>query len=196
MEVNINIKLSLFATLVSLVIISTGCSNIIDVTSDGPVNSDPGERTWGAAIDDEQIETLAIVNLSKASSALDDAHISVTSYNAVVLLTGQVSSNDLRTLAGKTVGNINRVRQVYNELQVQGETSMLSRTNDSWLTSKVKTKLYANGDIEGGRIKVVSENGTIFMMGLVTRAEADQAVDVVRNTGGVQKVVKVFEYID
>lgn len=196
MEVNINMKLFSLGAIACTLILSGGCSSIIDATSDGPVNSDPGERTWGAAIDDEQIETLAIVNLNKANPALDDANISVTSYNAVVLLTGQVSSNDLRALAGKTVGNINRVRQVYNELQVQGETSMLSRTNDSWLTSKVKTKLYANGDTEGGRIKVVSENGTIFMMGLVTRAEADQAVDVVRNTGGVQKVVKVFEYID
>lgn len=196
MEVNISMKFLLSSAIICLCTLFTGCSNIIDATSEGPVNSDPGERTWGAAIDDEQIETLAIVNLNKASPALDDAHVSVTSYNAVVLLTGQVSSNELRALAAKTVGNINRVRQVYNELQVQGETSMLSRTNDSWLTSKVKTKLYANGDTEGGRIKVVSENGTVFMMGLVTRAEADQAVDVVRNTGGVQKVVKVFEYID
>lgn len=174
----------------------SGCSSLIGATSDGPVNGDPGERTWGAAIDDEQIETMALVNLDKASEQLADSHISVTSYNAVVLLSGQVANSDLRALAGSTVGKINRVRQVYNELQIQGETSFLSRSNDSWLTSKVKSKLLANGDVESGRIKVVTENGTVFMMGLLSRAEADQAVDVVRNTGGVQKVVKVFEYID
>ena len=180
----------------SLLITNIGCSSIIGAASDGPVTSDRGERTWGAAIDDEQIETLALVNLGKANPALADAHVSVTSYNAIVLLTGQVTSDSLRTQAGQTVGNINRVRQVYNELQIQGESSLLARSNDSWLTSKVKSKLLVNGDIESGRIKIVTENGTVFMMGLLTRIEADQAVDVVRNTGGVQKVVKVFEYID
>jgi len=179
-----------------LLLMHTGCSHIIGAASDGPVTSDRGERTWGAAIDDEQIETLALVNIDKADPKLADSHISVTSYNAIVLLTGQVPSDSLRTQAGQIVGNINRVRQVYNELQIQGESSLLSRSNDSWLTSKVKSKLLVNGDIESGRIKIVTENGTVFMMGLLTRTEADRAVDVVRNTGGVLKVVKVFEYID
>ena len=174
----------------------SGCSSLLSATSDGPINGDSGERTWGATIDDEQIETLALVNLGKASAALDDAHINVTSFNGVVLLTGEAYSNELRALAGTTVGKINRVRQVYNELQVQDETSFFSRTHDSWLTSKVKSKLLANGDIDSGRIKIVTENSSVFMMGLLTSAEADQAVKVVRDTDGVQKIVKVFEYID
>ena len=114
----------------------------------------------------------------------------------MVLLSGEVSNNEQRELAGKTVGKINRVRQVYNELQVQDKTSFFSRTHDSWLTSKIKSKLLANGDIDSGRIKVVTEDNTVFMMGLLTSAEADQAVKVIRDTDGVQKIVKVFEYID
>tara|TARA_B100000809_G_scaffold263697_1_gene317598 strand:+ start:2531 stop:3118 length:588 start_codon:yes stop_codon:yes gene_type:complete len=190
------INIFTFALIAAVLILLSGCSSLISATSDGPVNGDSGERTWGAAIDDEQIETLALVNLGKASRALDDAHINVTSYNGVVLLSGEVSNNELRALAGKTVGKINRVRQVYNELQVQDKTSFFSRTHDSWLTSKVKSKLLANGDIDSGRIKVVTEDNTVFMMGLLSSAEADQAVKVVRDTDGVQKIVKVFEYID
>ena len=185
-----------FAFIAATLIIFSGCSSLISATSDGPVNGDTGERTWGSAIDDEQIETLALVNLGKASHALDDAHINVTSYNGVVLLSGEVSNNEQRELAGKTVGKINRVRQVYNELQVQDKTSFFSRTHDSWLTSKIKSKLLANSDIDSGRIKVVTEDNTVFMMGLLTSAEADQAVKVIRDTDGVQKIVKVFEYID
>jgi osmotically-inducible protein OsmY len=190
------INIFTFALIAAALICLSGCSGLISATSDGPVNGDAGERTWGAAIDDEQIETLALVNLGKASRALEEAHINVTSFNGVVLLSGEVSSNEVRALAGKTVGKINRVRQVYNELQVHDKTSFFSRTHDSWLTSKVKSKLLANGDIDSGRIKVVTEDNTVFMMGLLTSAEADQAVKVVRDTDGVQKIVKVFEYID
>lgn len=180
----------------STVFFLTSCSHVVSLSSDGPINGDPGERTWGSAIDDEQIETLALVNLEKVNPLLADAHINVTSYNAVVLLSGEVANGQLFEQAGQTVGAINRVRKVYNELQVRPATSYFSRSHDSWLTSKIKSKLLANGDTDGGRIKIVTENGTVFMMGLLTRAEAAQATEVVRNTGGVKKVVKVFEYID
>jgi len=157
---------------------------------------DPGKRSLGSYIDDQQIETIAQVNLDKASPDLKTAHINVTSYNGVALLTGQVADNQLRQLAGSTVGAIAKVRQVHNELQIQGKTSILSRTNDSWLTTKVKSRLLAQKDIDSGRIKVVTENGVIYLMGLMSRIEAEKAVEVARTTGGVQKVVKAFEYID
>ena len=115
------------AIITAMTLTISGCSSLISATSDGPIYGDSGERTWGATIDDEQIETLALVNLGKASRALDDAHINITSFNGVVLLTGEVYSNELRALAGTTVGKINRVRQVYNELQVQDETTKANR---------------------------------------------------------------------
>jgi len=174
----------------------SGCSTIISAFSPDPIQRNPGKRTFGAVIDDEQIETISYVNLDKGSEALADAHISVTSYNGVVLLTGQVSSKDLRREASQIISDITKVRQVHNELQVQGTTSFLARTNDTWLTTKVKTRLLANEDINGRRIKVVTESGVVYLMGLLSRVEAEQAAEVVRTTGGVQKVVTAIEYID
>ncbi len=172
------------------------CSSIISATTDEPITPNPGKRTFGTMLDDQQIETLAYVNLDKSDEALKNAHISVTSYNGVVLLTGQIASTELRETAARIVADIKNVRQVHNEIQAQGKTSLLARTNDTWLSSKVKTRLLANGDISGTRIKVVTEDGVVYLMGLLSRIEAEKAVEVARSTSGVQKVVRVFEYID
>jgi len=127
---------------------------------------------------------------------LNSAPVSVHSFNAVVLLIGQVPTNSARELAGETVRKLPNVRQVHNELQVQAPISLLAGANDSWLTTKIRSKLLTNRDIESGRLKIVTENNTVFLMGLVTHAEAEIVTDIARHTGGVQKVVRVFEYID
>ena len=124
------------------------------------------------------------------------AHINVNTYNKVVLLTGEVASREQRALAGSTARNYQGVRQVYNELKLQGSSSLLARTNDSWLTTKLKTKLLANTDIVSGQIEVVTEGGIVYLMGIVTHATADRAAAVASHTGGVVKVVRVFEYIN
>lgn len=173
-----------------------GCSSIIGATTSEPIQMDPGKRTLGVKIDDRQIETVAKVNLNKAHRQLADANINVHSYNAVVLLTGQVPNNDMRQLATETLLAIPHVRQVHNELEAQANTSLLARTNDTWLTTKVRTKLMTNRDIESGRVRVITENNTVFLMGLVSQVEADKITSIARHTGGVQKVVRVFEYID
>lgn len=183
--------------LLALVLLTLGgCTTLAKATRSEPIELDPGERSLGMRMDDSQIETIAAVNISKTDKRLDEAPISVDSYNAVVLLTGQVPSKDLRQLAGETVNAIHTVRQVHNELEVSDSIGFGARSNDTWLGTKVKTKLYASRDVEGGRVKVVAENGSIYLMGLVTRAEADRITDIVRNTGGVERVVRVFEYID
>jgi len=174
----------------------SACVSIIDATTDGPIQEDPGERTFGNTVDDERIETVVLVNLRKASESLKAAHINAISFNGVVLLVGQVSSADDRALAAEVAHQVRGVRLVHNELAISGKISTLAITNDAWLTTKIKSKLMANGDIDSGRIKVVTENGAVYLMGLLTRAEAEMAVSVVRDTGGVQKVVRVFEYID
>jgi osmotically-inducible protein OsmY len=179
----------------SLTLIS-GCSNIISATTDEPIRPDPGKRTFGTMIDDEQLETIARVNLNKADPALEASHINVVAYNGIVLLTGQVPSQQLRTLATNTVVTLPKVRQVFNEMQIQGKTSLLARTNDTWLTTKVKTKLISHKDIDSGRIKIVTEDGVIYLMGMLSRVQAEKAAEVARTTGGVQKVVKAIEYID
>lgn len=172
------------------------CVSIIDATTSKPIEEDPGERSMGSSLDDSHIETVIAVNLRKADPALREAHIDVTSYNGVVLLTGQVASDDNRSAASDVANRVKRVRQVHNELSVSGATSILARSNDSWLTTKIKTKLLFTANLNSGHIKVITENGVIYLMGLTTRAEADTAVDVARNTSGVQKVVRVFEYLD
>lgn len=173
-----------------------GCTTLAKATRDDPIELDPGERSLGMRIDDSRVETVAAVNISKAHDRLAEAPISVDSYNAVVLLTGQVPNNELRQLAGRTVDAIHAVRQVHNELEVQAPIGFGSRSHDTWLGTKVKTKLYASRDVEGGRVEVITENASVYLMGLVTRAEADRITEIVRNTGGVKRVVRVFEYID
>ena len=184
------------ALLLSVVFGLNGCTSIVSATTSEPIELNPGKRTLGARVDDNQIETIAKVNISKAHERLKESPIKVDSYNAVVLLTGQVGSAELRDLAGRTVTNIHSVRQVHNELQVGQPLPMLRRTKDTWLGTKVKTKLLANRDVEGRRIRVITEDGAVYLMGLVSRAEADRITDIVRHTGGANKVVRVFEYID
>lgn len=173
-----------------------GCSTIIDATTSEPIQIHPGKRTLGAKIDDTNIETIATVNINKAHPDLADSNVNVNSFNGVVLLTGQVPTEELRLLAGETVNKIVTVRQVHNELQVANPLTFSERSYDTWLTTKVKTQLLVLGDIEGRRVRVISEAKTVFLMGLVSRREADRITDVVRTTGGVGKVVKVFEYLD
>ncbi len=185
-----------YPLLISLLALAGGCTTLVDATTSEPIELNPGKRSLGMRIDDSQIETIASVNINKAHKRLDEAPIQVHSYNAVVLLVGQVPNGELRSLAGNTVDGIHSVRQVHNELEVDAPISFMTRTNDNWLATKVKSKLYASRDVEGGRVKVIAENSSVYLMGLVSRAEADRITDIVRNTGGVQRVVRVFEYID
>ncbi len=182
------------ALLLSLIL--TGCGSFLAAVDAGPIEDDPGERTTGARVEDESIETKAIVNIDAADERLESAHISVTSYNGYVLITGQVAEQELKDMASDVVRQIRGVRRIYNELEVAGNTSGLVRSSDTWLTTKVKTSLLSAEDIEGNRVKVVTENGTVYLMGLVSRAESERIVDVARSTGGVQKVVQIFELID
>jgi len=174
----------------------TGCATVLEATHDGPIQQDPGQRSLGTYMDDQKIETVTTVNINKAHPELKAANINVNAFNGVVLLTGQVQDNDLRLLAGRTAQQVKNVRQVYNEIQVRGNVSLLASSSDAWLTTKVKSVLLANDEIDSGRIKVITENGVVYLMGLLTRAEAERAADVTRGIGGVQKVVKAVEYID
>ncbi len=174
--------------------LATGCTTIVHHMRDEPIQPDPYDTSLGTDIDDFQIETAIGVNIKKAHPELEASHVNVNSYNGVVLLTGEVPSPDMRSLAGDTARKLKGVRQVHNELQIQGSTSLLSRTNDGWLGTKVKSRLIFDENIPAGKIKVVTENGVVYLMGLVTQSLAEKAARVASNTRGVRKVVKVFEY--
>ncbi len=156
---------------------------------------DPTLRTPGGLIDDEVVERMAARRISDASENLAASHIKVNSYDGIVLLTGQVESESLRDLAQRSVSDVKKIRRVHNELTIGGPTSLVARVNDNWLETKVRSHLIANHDAPSARIKVVVEDGVVYLIGIVTRAQADATVDVARSVFGVQKVVKVFDYL-
>ena len=159
-------------------------------------SGDPRVRTPGNIVDDEALENIVARDIRKSDSGFKTAHLVVVSYNGVVLLAGQVPTKSLKTDAQEVAQRIAKVRKVHNELEISGPISYVARANDSWLTSKVKTKLIAAGDAKGRKVKVVTENGTVYLMGMLTRDEADATVSVTSSTYGVQKIVKVFEYLN
>jgi len=173
------------------------CSTVISATTgDEGVQENRGRRSIGAMFDDSSIETSVEVNLNAADEGLKKAHINVISFNGVVLIVGQVASQELKNLATRVANTPTRVKAVHNELEVAGATTFLSRSNDAFLSTKLKTLMLADPTVSGMRTKVITENGVVYLMGLVTQQEANLAVDLVSNAKGVTKVVRAFEYID
>ncbi|MDA1073728.1 MAG: BON domain-containing protein [Proteobacteria bacterium] len=159
-------------------------------------SSDPRDRTPGAVIDDQILESSIKRAIKDSDDGFDDARISVVSYNGIVLLVGQVATDGLKAKAQTVSEAVRNVRTVHNELQVSAPISFLARTNDSWITSKVKTKFAVSGDVDADAFKVVTEDGSVYLMGLIPRSQALRAVDVAATAYGVQRIVKVFEYLD
>jgi osmotically-inducible protein OsmY len=182
----------------SLLLLLSSCASVISATSgDDGIEENRGRRSMGAMVDDSSIETTIKVNLNAADELLKNAHISVISFNGTVLMVGQVPSQDMKNLATRVARtSSSRVKEVYNELEVAGATTFISRSNDAWLTSKIKTLMLADAEVSGLRTKVVTENGVVYLMGLLTQEEADRTVELVSNTKGVTKVVRAFEYIN
>ena len=174
----------------------TGCAEVINVTTTKPIEMKANTRTMGAKLNDQEIETASRVNIKKADPQLEHAHVNIDSFNGIVLLTGQVPSEDLRNLVADTVYKLNPVREIHNELTVMEPTNFSARSQDTWISTKIKAQLLADSETESNRVHFVTENQTVFLMGIVTHAEADRIVNMVSHTADVQKVVKVFEYID
>lgn len=156
----------------------------------------PALEALGHIIDDTRIETTGLVRLRRAGEGLKDGHLGVTSFRGVVLLTGQVRDEASKALASEVLSGIPEVKTVYNELTISGPTALLARSADAVVTSKVKARLLANEAVRGLEIKVVTENGTVYLLGTVTRTEAEAATAAARAVGGVERVVRIFEYAD
>jgi len=172
-----------------------GCASIlVATTGDQPLDQNPGRRTLGTMVEDQAIETKIKVNLRKADDAFSEDHLSITSFNGIVLLTGQVRSEALKKQAESIAITIKKVRKVHNELSVAGPTSYVARSNDAWLTTKIKTNMIATKGFPSNRTKVVTESGVVYLMGLLSRAEAEQAINIARQIYGVQRIVKIIEY--
>jgi len=151
-------------------------------------------RSTGAQLDDEVIE-------DKTSFAINERfkgefHVNVTSFNGIVLLTGEVPAETAKTDIGQMVRTTPKVRAVQNELFVGPVSDLQTRSNDTLITSKVKARFVEAAKFQINYVKVVTERGTVYLMGMVKHAEANDAAEIARTTDGVQRVVKVFEYID
>ncbi|MES2013703.1 MAG: BON domain-containing protein [Pseudomonadota bacterium] len=150
-------------------------------------------RTSGVYIEDENIELKAAKNI--ADTLGETAHVNITSYKGNVLLTGEVPSNEAKSKAENITKATASVRNITNELTIGPKTPISSRANDAYLTSKVKAQFVSENRFQANYVKVVTENSVVYLLGYVTQSEADAAVEIARNTSGVTKVVKVFEYM-
>jgi len=189
-------RLSLFASLLMLAALQLlqGCAAIAVGGIAGAVVMSEDRRTVGTITEDTAIELKASSRIGQKLK--EGVHLNAFSFNRMLLLTGEVPDAAAREEAERIARGIENVRGVYNELVVSGVSSFTVRSNDSLITSKVKTRFLDSRKFNGIHVKVVTENSVVYLMGLVKREEANDATEIARTTSGVQKVVRVFEFID
>lgn len=151
-------------------------------------------RTSGIYIEDQGIELKAQSRVSEKLK--DQVHLNVTSYNLAALMTGEAQTEALRTEAENIVKTVPSVRQVFNEMAIAAPSSYGARSNDSYITTKVKARMVDANKFNVTHVKVVTEASVVYLLGLVTKQEAELATEIARTTTGVTKVVKLFEYLD
>ena len=180
---------------ISIAILLQGCvaAAVVGVVGGASVATD--NRSLGNQIDDQKIEIDAQAKLSKSDALSDNTNLQVISVNGSVLVVGQAPNSYLRDQAIKAINEVNGVKQLHNQIRISNTTSFTTKTNDVWLTSKVKTSLFGTDKLDATNIKVVTENGEVFLMGLVTKEQATSAVDIARNVGGGNRVFKILEYV-
>lgn len=181
--------------LLFLCVFLSACAGVIvgGAATSAVVANDP--RTTGTFVEDQSIELKAAKKLNEDTELKDQTNINVTSYNQVALVSGQAPTASLKKRAVDIVSAIEKIRHVHDEIEISAPSSMMSRTNDTVLTTKVKTKLFANDQLNAAHIKVVSESGTVYLLGLVSNQDAELAAEIASTTGGVRKVVKLFEQL-
>ncbi len=151
-------------------------------------------RTSGMFIEDEGIELKGSRRIHQQFG--DNVHINVTSYNRMVLLSGEAPTETIKADIEKLMMGVDNVRKIFNEITIAGNTSLASRSNDALLTSKVKTRFLTERKFQINHVKIVTENEVVYLLGVVTRQEGDSAGQIASSTSGVKKVVKVFEYLN
>jgi len=151
-------------------------------------------RSLQHTLQDTKIANQIVTKIKAVPTLRNDSHIEVTVFNRTVLLSGETPNPAWRQEAEAIAQSVPGVSRVYNQIAIQGTTSSLTRTSDSWITTKIKSKMLATENLKSSSIKVVTENGTVYLMGIVTREQADVAAEIARQVSGVQKVVKVFQY--
>jgi len=180
----------------SLPVLLSGCTGLIaNATGPEPIGKAPGERTLSMSLEDNSIETTASVNIRKADPRFRDDNVNVISFYNSVLLAGQVQDETLKQKAEQIVRQIAEVRQVHNELTV-GEASFYGeRTSDGLISTRIRTALTLEKGFPSSRTKVFTVGGSVYLLGKLTPAEADKAVLIISQVGGVKKIIKMLDYL-
>jgi osmotically-inducible protein OsmY len=173
-----------------------GCLGAVAVGAGATALVAEDRRTTGIYFEDQNIELKATKAISDKYGKNDKINTSVTSFNRYVLIVGQVPNEELKQQIGVTVLGIENVRNVQNDLAIGPPASFSQHTSDTYITSKVKTQFVTQNKFQANYVKVVTEDDVVYLMGLVTKKEAEDAAEIARSVGGVKKVVKVFEYME
>ncbi len=171
------------------------CAAVIVAGAAGGAMVANDRRTAGILIEDQNIELKFSSRLSENPGIDNNSHINAISYNTVLLLVGQTPQQDYKNKIGELARKIPSVKRVHNEVRISAPNSLMTRSSDSYITSKIKTSMALEKNFTTSAVKVVTENGEVFLMGLVSKQEAEIAITLSKNVDGVQKVIDVFEYI-
>lgn len=172
-----------------------GCAGVMVAGAGTGVGAAVDRRPVSTQVSDQAIDMRALHRLGETKPLWDDSRLAVVTTNARTLLIGQTPTEEYRRQAEEIVRGVPGVAEVYNEVRLGQPLSLAARSQDTWLTSKVKSTLLAEKNIDGTKIKVVTENSEVFLIGLVTQKEADIAVQLTRSISGVARVITVFEFI-
>jgi len=186
-----NIRPLLVATL-ALVYLS-GCAKVMySVQGDKPIE-ESDSRTFGEVIDDNALETQIKVAILQSDERLHDARVRVFSYNGKVLIVGQVPTEELKTKVTEAAKILSKVKSIHNELSIGENISVNVRASDSWLATKVKSRMFTTDNFPSRKIDIITENGVIFLMGIIDTSTGTLAGKIASEVNGVQKVVTLFE---
>jgi osmotically-inducible protein OsmY len=189
----------LLVVLITTILLSGCTAAVVGGATVTGVNMVHDRRTAGTYVEDESIELKAGAAIRKEKELSKQIHLNIISINGVVLLVGQAPTEAMRQQAGSITQGIEKVRLVHNEMTVAEPTSLTQRSSDSYLTTKVKASLFGvkgQEDFDPSRVKVVTENGTVYLMGILYQAEATAVAEKASQVKGVKTVVKLFEYMD
>lgn len=190
-----NSKYIALTLLISSSILLQGCAGLLIGAGVGVASVAHDRRTLGTQVDDTTTAGKISTALAKDITIKEQARISVQVFNGTALLVGQAPTQALIQRAENVASTVKTVKKLHNQIRLGAPIPAKIIANDTWLASKVKTKLLADKRVDGLHIEIEVENGEVFLMGLITKQESDIAVDITRNVKGVKQVIKAFEYI-
>ena len=190
-----NNRPSLLALILTVAFLISGCGIILVTTAAvSAIDVIRDRREIGTVWDDNKMELSLRQSISK-NEQIDNSNVSVTAFNGIALLTGEVPDQRAIDQILDLAKSHPDASQVINRIELAGKTNLNSRANDSWITGRVKSAMLTSGTIDATKIKVVTERANVYLMGLVSRSEAEAAVAITRSVPGVVRVIKVFEYL-